>query len=83
VLSNQTITPAGRTFTGPAPAACLQGTQQQCAAWLASKDLRQLVTFQPASRFWAFQWYEVAIFVLLAVALAAFCAARIKRGRLA
>jgi hypothetical protein len=83
VLSNKTITPAGNVFTGPATKACLQGTQQQCDAWLASKHLRQLVTFQPGGRFWAFQWYETAIFVLLAVALAVFCAWRIRRGRLA
>jgi hypothetical protein len=82
VLSDKTITPAGHIFTGPATSACLQGTQQQCNAWVASKDLRQLVTFQPASRFWAFQWYETAIFVLVAVALACFCAWRIRRRRL-
>lgn len=83
VLSNQTITPAGQVFTGPATRACLSGTQKQCNAWLASKDLRQLVTFQPGSRFWALQWYETAIFVLLALVLAGFCAWRIRRGRLA
>lgn len=83
VLSDKTITPAGNVFTGPATNTCLQGTPQQCNAWLASKHLRQLVTFQPGSRFWAFQWYETAIFVLLAVALAVFCAWRIRRGRLA
>lgn len=83
VLSDKTITSAGTVFTGPATKACLQGTQQQCNAWLASKHLRQLVTFQPGSRFWAFQWYETAIFVLLAAALAVFCAWRVRRGRLA
>jgi hypothetical protein len=83
VLSDKTITPSGNIFTGPATKACLQGTQQQCNAWLASKDLRQLVTFQPASRFWALQWYETAIFVVLAVALAGFCAWRIRRRHLA
>lgn len=83
VLSNKTITPAGNVFTGPATKTCLQGTPQQCNAWLAGKHLRELVAFQPGSRFWAFQWYETAIFVLLAVALAVFCAWRIRRGRLA
>jgi len=37
---------------------------------------------RPESRFWAFQWYETAIFVVLAVALAGFCAWRIRRRRL-
>lgn len=79
VLSNQTITPAGHAFTGPAASACLKGSQQQCNAWLASKDLRQLVTFQSASRFWALQWYDTAVFVLLALVLAFCCAWRIRR----
>ncbi|MGA3215819.1 MAG: ABC transporter permease [Acidimicrobiales bacterium] len=35
--------------------------------------LRQLVTYQPASRYWAFQWYEMALFVAMALALAALC----------
>ena len=52
-------------------------------AWLASKHLHQLVTFQPASRFWAFQWFETGIFLLAAIALAVFCAQRIRRRRLA
>ena len=83
VLSDQTITPAGNVFTGPATKTCLRGTPQQCNAWLASKHLRQLVTFQPGSRFWTLQWYETAIFVLIAVALAIFCARFIRRRRMA
>ena len=35
--------------------------------------LRQLVTYQPASRYWTFQWYEMAIFMAMALALAALC----------
>jgi hypothetical protein len=82
LLSNQTITPAGRLFTGPAPQACGKGSFQACAASLGKLHLRQLVTYQPGSRFWAFQWYETAIFVVLALALAAFCAWRIRSRRL-
>jgi len=37
------------------------------------------VTFQPASRFWAFQWYETGVFVLAAVALAALCVWWVRR----
>lgn len=83
VLSDKTVTHAGNVFTGPATKACLQGTPQQCNAWLASKHLQQLVTFQPGSRFWSFQWYETAIFLLVAVVLAGFCTWRITRRRLA
>jgi ABC-2 family transporter protein len=33
----------------------------------------ELVSFQPANRYWAFQWYEMAIFVGLALGLAGLC----------
>jgi ABC-2 family transporter protein len=47
------------------PAACLAG--------LARHGYRQLVTYQPASRFWLFQGYETAIFLVLAAGLAGVC----------
>jgi hypothetical protein len=43
---------------------------QQCADRLG---LQNLATLQPASRYWAFQAWETAIFLALALALAAFC----------
>ncbi len=84
VLSNQTIDTAGHSFTGPATQACLSKTAspQACAASLGQLHLRQLVTYQPASRFWAFQWYETAIFAALALALAVFCIWWVRRRRL-
>jgi ABC-type transport system involved in multi-copper enzyme maturation permease subunit len=84
LLSNQTLTPAGHVFTGPAPAACTSSTAgfQACQASLARLHLRQLVTYQPASRFWAFQWDETAIFLALALALSAFCFWWIRTRRL-
>jgi hypothetical protein len=33
----------------------------------------EVVTYQPASRFWAFQGIETAIFVVLALLLAGLC----------
>jgi hypothetical protein len=83
ILSNQTITPAGHLFTGPATQACLSGAQQQCNAWVSRQHLRQVLTYQPASRYWAFQWYETAIFLVLALALAGFCAWWLRRRRVA
>jgi len=35
-------------------------------------DLRNLVTYQPISRYWSFQWYEMSIYLALALLLAAF-----------
>jgi ABC-2 family transporter protein len=84
VLSNQTITPAGQVFTGPPTAACLSQTNSftACQNSLGALHLRQVLTYQPASRYWAFQWYETAIFAILALALAGFCFWRIRQRRL-
>jgi hypothetical protein len=41
--------------------------------------MRIAVTYQPASRYWALQWIETAIYVALAVALAGYCFWRISR----
>ncbi len=39
---------------------------------LTSHGFHQLVTYQPDSRFWAFQGMEAGIFVVLALALVGF-----------
>ena len=62
--------------------ACNSGTQQQCDAWLATQHLRRQISYQPASRFWAFQGYEAAIYLALALALAGFCVWWIRHRRL-
>lgn len=36
-------------------------------------QLRELLVYQPASRYWAFQWYEMAIFVGLGLVLGCLC----------
>ena len=83
IISNKTITPSGHVFVLPDVAACQTGTQQQCDAFLATQHLRQQIAYQPASRFWAFQAYETAIFGVLALALAGFCIWWIRYRRLA
>jgi hypothetical protein len=83
LISNQTVTRAGQPFTGPAPRACVDGLSPACTAWIANQHLRQLITFEPASRFWPLQWSEAAIFVGFAVALAWLCAWRVSRRRFA
>jgi hypothetical protein len=84
IIANQTITPSGRLFTGPPPAACLTPTdsEQPCYAALDQLHLRQRVTYQPANRYWTFQWYETAILLVLAAALAALSIWRVRRLRL-
>jgi hypothetical protein len=35
--------------------------------------IREILDYQPLSRYWAFQWYETAIFIGLALVLGGFC----------
>jgi ABC-type transport system involved in multi-copper enzyme maturation permease subunit len=56
------------------PSACVHATQnnpdpQAVVPCLAAHGYRASVTFQPASRFWAFQGIETGIFVVLAAVL--------------
>jgi hypothetical protein len=78
ILSDQVTTPAGQVFQLPDVAACQTGTQQQCDAWLASQPLRQHVSYQPANRYWLFQWYETGIWLAISLALSAGCLWKIK-----
>ena len=81
VLSSQIIGPSGRPIRVPAYPPCMSGSSngmQACLAWIGRLHLRQVVAYEPASRFWEFQWTETAIFVGAAVALAGFCIWRIR-----
>jgi hypothetical protein len=84
VLSSQVITPAGRPASSePATRACTGATSttKACDAYLESLHPRQTVTYQPASRYWAFQWSGTAIYLALALLLAGLCFPRIRPGR--
>ena len=82
VLSQGLVSPTGKSL-GPGiafsqfPAACQAapppgGGTSFLGQCLASHGFRQTITYQPASRFWAFQGLEAAIFVVLAAALVGF-----------
>jgi hypothetical protein len=89
ILGNQIINPAGHVVNGIpiqqtgalSPQTCGggQASSTACLPAFAKSGYRQLVTYQPASRFWAFQWYETAIFLALALILAGFCLWRVRR----
>ena len=85
VLSNQVTHANGQVFTGPPPKMCESpaSTFQACQAALGKLHLRQIVTYQPAWRFWDFQWIEAGVFAALALALAGFCFWRVRQRRLA
>lgn len=85
VASNRTIDSAGHVVSG-LPASLSKGAcappprsaqappiTQDCFAAISRLGYRQQVTYQPAGRFWAFQWYETTIFLAFALALAGFC----------
>ena len=80
VNSAQVTTAAGRTSLGPALPACGPNfTYSACTAAIARLHLRQVIVYQPGSRFWALQWYETAIYLALALALAGFCVWWVRR----
>ncbi len=83
VISNQTVNPAGHPFDGPPTHACIVGNNNACNASVNALHLRSLISYVPASRFWAIQGMETGIFLVLAMALAAFCAWWIRNRRLA
>ena len=68
--------PAGPCGEPPSPAA-----GQACDDYIQSLHLRQAVTYQPASRYWDFQWAETAIYLAFALLLAGLCFLRIRPGR--
>jgi hypothetical protein len=78
VYSNQVTLP-GSTSLGPQPQACTSGTWNACVDALAKLHLRQEVTYQAASRYWAFQWTETGIYLLLALLLTGFCIWQVNR----
>ncbi len=75
ILHNDTVTATGQVFTGPTnPQYCGENHgPRACLNWLHTLDLRQALTYQPASHFWPLQWVETGIFVVAAVALVGFC----------
>lgn len=59
---------------GKVPAASLRTgniSQAVLRACVASFHLRQVVTYQPESRYWSFQWIETGLFMALALLLSA------------
>jgi hypothetical protein len=63
------VGPGGYVFNGsPVPTVCAKVVQNP-APCMAAHGYREYLTYQPASRFWAFQGIEAGIFVVLAAIL--------------
>ena len=84
ILSSHAVNAAGQAISR-VPGGCSTQTGGPGAflACLARNGVRVAVTYQPGSRYWTFQWYESAIFLVLAAVLAGFCYWRVSRRALA
>ena len=74
IYSEQVTTASGNTDLGRAPAQCGPNSgYNACQAAIGRMHLRQVVVYQPAGRYWEFQWYETAIYLAVALVLAGLC----------
>jgi hypothetical protein len=69
--------PSGGVRIGGSPSASFNAAVQECIDKLG---IREAVTYQPLSRYWALQWYETLIFTGLAIVLAGLCFWRVRRS---
>jgi hypothetical protein len=76
LISIQPVDAAGHAVTSVPACAANQNNLLPC---LADHGVRLAVRYQPASRYWAFQWLETGIFVILALGLGGLCYWRIRR----
>lgn len=74
-----TVAAQGPFPQGPGPIAVVPGQMDPIAACVQHLGLRDVTVYQPAYRFWTFQWIEFGIFIALAIALAIFTIRRTKR----
>jgi len=80
ILSSQPVNAAGQPVT-TVPHACAspESGPDNFVACLASHGIQMQVSYQPASRYWAFQWLETGIFLTAALGLGGLCHWRIRR----
>jgi hypothetical protein len=82
LLSSGAVNAAGQPVSAT-PAACTaQADENDTATFLdclASHGIREAVSYQPASRYWAFEAAETAIYLGLALGLAGCCFWRLSR----
>jgi ABC-type transport system involved in multi-copper enzyme maturation permease subunit len=74
IYSNQAVTASGSANLGAMPQACQQqAAPQVCISAVAQMHLKQVIVYQPASRYWIFQWIETGIYLTVAILLAWGC----------
>lgn len=76
LTGSEAVTSAGAPAT-MAPAACISASN--FVPCLQDHGIRLAVTYQPASRYWEFQWLETGVFLVLAAGLGGVCYWRVRR----
>ena len=75
ILSSGPINAAGQPVS-TTPAACTAQSIENGPAFygcLTSQGIREAISYQPASRYWPFQWTETSLYLALALALVGYC----------
>jgi hypothetical protein len=71
-----------RYWRGTTPAACttpgIVGSPDFYSC-LTSQGIKEAISYQPARRYWPFQWTETALYLAAAAALAGYCFRRLSR----
>jgi hypothetical protein len=83
ILSSGPVNAAGQPVS-TTPAACTAPSIENSPDFdgcLTSQGIREAVTYQPASRYWPFQWTETGIYLALALAMAGYCFRRLNHRR--
>ena len=82
LLSSGAVNAAGQA-TSVTPAACTARSLRDGGPGflhcLGSHGIREAVSYQPASRYWAFEWTETAIYLAIATAMGGYCFWRLSR----
>jgi hypothetical protein len=82
LLSSGAVNTAGQPVSTTPTACTAQSMENDIPAFmdcLASHGIQEAISYQPASRYWAFQWSETAIYFALALVLAGYCFRRLTR----
>ena len=78
--STELLDSAGKPLSGSVVAQCSTGDRHNDDACYIAQKAHFLIQYQPADRYWTFQWLELVMYLLLAGVLAAFAFWRIPRG---
>jgi hypothetical protein len=73
--------PGGSAYTGEDAKPCLAeiGDRERSDACTAAQNLHFTHTYQPADRYWAFQWIELSLYLALTLLLSGFGLLRLRR----